>query len=122
MKGAMNRLTAIFARFAIVFALAFAMATSGFAHRIAAADVDESLQSYVAAGGSLADICGDIGASLGETCDACRLVDTAFVPPLSSHCQSAIDAKIAAVIAVVHLPDVANASDPSRLVRAPPIA
>lgn len=111
-----------FARLAVVFALAFAMATYGFAHRAASADVDESLQSYVSAGGSLADICGEIGTGLSQTCDACRLVDTAFVPTLSSQCQSAIDAKIVAVVAVVPAPTIANAGDPSRLVRAPPVA
>lgn len=70
------------ARLAIVFALMLAMAGSGFAHQFTPADTDESLAAYLAAGGSYADICADFsgGHPGSESCDACRLVDSASVP------------------------------------------
>ncbi len=72
-----------FAKLCLTVAIFVAMASSGFAHRTASQPLDESLIAYVATGGALDDLCGDagLGASGGTTCDACRLVDTAMVPP-----------------------------------------
>ena len=113
-----------FARLLIVFALFVAMATSGLAHRFSSGEVDESLNAYLAAGGTYQDICADAGFgdhTVGQTCDACRLVDSVAVPPVAASCAPAH-----AVILAAHNRSMALASrpfvaDPSRPVRAPPV-
>ncbi|MEL6685388.1 MAG: hypothetical protein AAFN63_00920 [Pseudomonadota bacterium] len=68
-------------RFFVVLTIAVAMTGSSLAHRVAPADLDETMLAYVAAGGALEDLCGQPGfAQASQTCDACRLVDGAVVP------------------------------------------
>lgn len=70
-------------KFLVVFALICALASSGFAHRFVSKPLDPALTTYVAAGGSLADICGDIKGPSHQntqTCEACRLVNAAVLP------------------------------------------
>ena len=113
-----------FSRLLIVFALFFAMASSGFAHRFQSSPVDESLSAYLAAGGTYQDICSDAGLgghSSGQSCDACRLVDSVALGALAAPCDPS-----PAVIAVARNPTAALplqsfVADPSRPVRAPPL-
>jgi hypothetical protein len=67
----------------VVLALLCAMASSGFAHRFVGQPVDPALAAYIAAGGSLDDICGHAGGTTHhqstQTCDACRLVTAAVL-------------------------------------------
>ena len=113
-----------FPRLLIVFALFVAMASSGFAHRFQSSPVDESLSAYLAAGGTYQDICSDAGLGghgSGQSCDACRLVDSVALGALAAICDPS-----PAVIAVATNPSTALplqsfVADPSRPVRAPPL-
>lgn len=119
------RFVSSFARLAVVFALAIAMASSGFAHRSASVPIDEGLLIYVEAGGSLTDLCGDLGsdgAAAGQTCDACRLVDAATVYAVIAGCHTILGAQLAVVLTPPPLFVPLKADDPSRPVRAPPVA
>lgn len=101
-------------------ALCAAMASSGFAHRFIAADAD--LADYLAAGGSYADICNDFeDHSTGQNCDACRLVDSASVPPAAFACGAAVDVTTASDLPLLHLEHSVAMFDPIRAVRAPPV-
>lgn len=86
MHTVMTRILTPFCKLSVVFALLVAMAGTGFAHRVTPQDVDQSLQSYLAAGGTLAELCGDAeqgSHGAGQTCDACRLVDSVLLPKAS---------------------------------------
>jgi hypothetical protein len=113
-----------FARLMIVLALFVAMASSGLAHRFTSGADTESLNAYLAAGGTYADICADDGMgghSAGQTCDACRLVDSAALPFVAASCAATHAVILAANAAFLALPPSAFAPDPSRPVRAPPV-
>lgn len=113
-----------FARLMIVFALFVAMASSGSAHRFASASDTENLNAFLAAGGTYADICADDGLgghNAGQTCDACRLVDGAALPPVTATCAATHAVILAANAAFAALPPPAFVPDPSRPVRAPPL-
>lgn len=113
-----------FAKCAVVFALLVAMAGTGFAHRVIGQDADESLLSYLAAGGTLAELCGQTDQGShggGQSCDACRLVDSLVVPscvqgPASDWVPALVlfDPGAAPVL-------VADAQNPAHPVRAPPV-
>ena len=67
---------------AILAVLTLALVATGFAHRIPTVQ-DAFLQSYVLAGGSLADLCADIdGDGLADhgDCPACHIVASADLP------------------------------------------
>ncbi|MGJ8621501.1 MAG: hypothetical protein ACSHW1_01915 [Yoonia sp.] len=120
----MTRLKAPFVRLTIVFALLVALATSGFAHRAAPVVFDEALASYLAAGGTISDLCADAGDekhSAGQICDACHLVDAMAVPPEAFACQTLLPRT--AQIRRGAQGDLATfaAFDPVRPVRAPPL-
>jgi hypothetical protein len=114
-----------FSRFFIVFSLFVALASSGFAHSMTSGPVDEGLSAFLTAGGTYQDICDKTeftDHSAGQTCDACRLVDSAALPPVVASC----DVK-PAVRQVAHSVYTAFAplyffADPSHPVRAPPLA
>ncbi|WP_156788494.1 hypothetical protein [Roseobacter sp. CCS2] len=110
-------------RLLVVFAVAVAMTGSGFAHRVAPADMDESLLAYVAAGGTLDDLCGQggVGAGGGETCDACRLVDGAAVPTSHATVLSEIDATVVDAPVVASVAPIGQVANPACPVRAPPV-
>lgn len=112
-----------FARLTLVFALFVAMAGSGFAHRFATGGAQEALNAYLSAGGSYQDICGDGDTGrheAGQTCDACRLVDSVALPPFSGTCAVPDGPMRAKGPAFAALPPHSVAVDPSRPVRAPP--
>ncbi len=118
----MRILTATFAKLSLVAALLVALASTGFAHRVIPLDVDDDLLRYLAVGGSLEEICGDAsGDHIGQSCDACRLVDVASVPFANAQAVSA-DWRGASVLPVfVDLCHTGSAADPARPVRAPPV-
>ncbi|PJI92480.1 hypothetical protein BC777_1332 [Yoonia maricola] len=119
----MHRLIIPFARLFVILAIAVAMTGSGFGHRVAASEADESLLAYVAAGGALDDLCGQGGFGAGgyDTCDACRLMDGAVVPVSGTAGLPAINASLLQgqiIAAVAPTAQVINLSCP---VRAPPV-
>ncbi|MEO1640241.1 MAG: hypothetical protein AAFU41_13460 [Pseudomonadota bacterium] len=110
-----------FAKLLTVLAVLIALTGTGFAHRAAGPDLDDSLQDYLAAGGSLADLCLDAsGNPLGETCDACRLADTAATP-----CSADVRSTPISASFLVFLPSGgqphSEALDPTHPARAPPV-
>ena len=120
----MKRMTAsLFARLMIVFTLTVAMVSGAWAHRVAPVDYDENLSAYLLAGGTLDALCTDADGpdhASHQTCDACRLVDTAALSPSHSACLGTVS-----FVATVALPALGSMvptapSDPSRPVRAPP--
>ncbi len=118
----MRRLIYPFSKLCVVAALFVAMAGSGFAHRTAPPPRDNDLRAYLAAGGTLADVCGDFapGDHAGGPCDACRLVKSAIVPVIAS----AAIAVLGAARPLYTVPKVPlyhpSDADPARMVRAPP--
>jgi hypothetical protein len=119
----MRHLFAPFARLAVVIALTFAMAGSGLAHRFSAPEADEGLLAYVQAGGALADLCGEGGLAShlgGQSCDACRLVDCAMVPPAGLVFATSIGQFVLSANVPAAQVQASVVIDPSRPVRAPP--
>ncbi|MEP3332523.1 hypothetical protein [Sedimentitalea sp.] len=109
----------------VVLALICALAGSGFAHRIAAPLTDPSLATYVQAGGSIADLCGDFGGQSHDVinnCEACRLANSAV---LAEHDAVAIAVfgKRTTLDVLQHQshPETARL-DLSRPVRGPPVS
>ena len=111
---------ALFARLTLVVALLIAMASSGLAHRFVPAQADEALTAYLAAGGSYADICGDVDHGAMQSCDACRLVDTACLAGVDPSNLSPSAHFGNAGFAQTHSEPNLPAFDPVRPVRAPP--
>jgi hypothetical protein len=119
----MRHLIAPFARLAVVVALIFVMAGSGLGHRFAAPETDEALLAYVQAGGALDDLCGEGGLAShmgGQSCDACRLVDGAMVPPAEFVFAASIGQFIPSTELSATQVLACGAVDPSRPARAPP--
>lgn len=123
MAHKMQTLVHQLSRFFLTFAVLVAMAGTGFAHRVMAADVDDSLLAYVAAGGALADICGDTGhaSNAAGPCDACRLVDGAVVPAAAVVAPSEAHANLLQVAHLATSAPVATCANPACPVRAPPV-
>ena len=107
------------------FALICALVVSGFAHNGARSAMSPELAEYVAAGGSLIDLCGSTGeqdGTLGQRCEACRLIEAALLPrncqviPLTQSDQTLV---LTFVAKRLHQ---TRPLDPTRLTRAPPQA
>jgi hypothetical protein len=122
-KHHMGNMLSTLCKFFISFALIFAMAASGFAHSSARKALSPELAAYVAAGGSLADICGrsdEQDKANGQRCEVCRLIGAVIVPrnchgaPLSVSDHTRIFAFVAKRLHRTH------PLDPTRLTRAPP--
>jgi hypothetical protein len=104
--------------------LAVAFAATGFAHRIPTVE-DAFLQSYLLAGGDLADLCMDAdGDGLPEhaDCPACHIVATADLPGANLTLHDADLAFVAKVVAPRESRAVRGVLDPARGMRAPPLA
>ncbi len=109
------------ARLSLVLALVIALVASAWAHRGPAAGLSGDVLAYVAAGGSLDDLCTDGNGEVAhDTCDACRLVDTVSlagvgdcISPLATVAATGVDLP---AVTPVSLPVL----DPARLSRAPP--
>ncbi|MGH1413599.1 MAG: hypothetical protein ACRBB0_08895 [Pelagimonas sp.] len=106
-------------------ALIFAMVASGFAHSGARTGVSDDLAAYVAAGGWLGDICGDVDdpkGTQGQKCEACRLIGAALVPPHDIHCTPIVTDETRRFNFVAKRLHQARSLDLARLTRAPPQA
>jgi hypothetical protein len=113
-----------FSRRLIGFALFVALASSSFAHRMTSSSVDESLSAFLAAGGTYQDICYETGFTdhnAGQTCDACRLVDSLVLPPVVASCDIKPAIKQVARSVYMAIASHSFSPDPSRPVRAPPL-
>lgn len=110
----------LFARLSLVLALLVALTSAGLAHRFMPADADETLTAYLAAGGSYADICGDVDHRAMQSCDACRLVDITCLAGVNP--AERTDAKHLALAGAVtaSVGPALSAFDPLRAARAPP--
>ncbi|MBY5931705.1 hypothetical protein KUV51_01735 [Tateyamaria omphalii] len=115
-----------FCKLSLICAVMVALATIGFAHQTAQPETPSpELAAYVAAGGSLADLCGpfDGGSQVHiQKCEACRISDTALWP--SGHCtdRPLTLAKIFAFSFIAKRLIERHGLDAARLVRAPPHA
>lgn len=119
----MSMMRSFFFRFLTSCALIIALAASGFAHASPRMAFSADLLAYVAAGGSLDDLCGTAGEQDGartQKCEACRLVGVAILPrdchgiPVRLSDQTF---KLSFVAKRLHQ---TRPLDPSRLTRAPP--
>ena len=109
-------------RFTVVLSLVVALVGSAWAHRGPVIEITQDVLAYVAAGGSLDDLCGPEGSAefAHQTCDACRLVDavslagavSCAVPLPVLAAAGGLVAKDAQVHPSIH--------DPVRQSRAPP--
>ncbi|KMK68686.1 hypothetical protein [Puniceibacterium sp. IMCC21224] len=100
-----------------------AMASSGFAHRLSAPNLDPSLLAYVQVGGSLDDLCGESGDtshSGSQNCDACRLVHAAVLAPVEADITRPILRSAASPCRVSAERPPSGRIDLSRAARAPP--
>ncbi|WP_297768765.1 hypothetical protein [uncultured Roseovarius sp.] len=87
MSPVMSVVSSLFSRLLLVFALSVALAAVGFAHRVdTTREANPDFRAFVAAGGSVADIC-DSHAPDGPPhhqgmtgCDACRLIAGVLMP------------------------------------------
>lgn len=108
----------------IVIALALALTSIGFAHRVGPSAMTPELAAYLAAGGQLSDLCGTAdgeGQPAQSNCEACRISDTATV--LGTPCTEVTKPVVTRTMAFV-AKRIAERSDldPARLTRAPPQA
>jgi hypothetical protein len=107
------------------FALIVAMAASGFAHTGSRAALTPELMAYVAAGGSLADICGapiEQDGAQGQKCEACRLMGAAILPRTCHGIPVVLSDQTRKFAFVAKRLHHARPLDPSHLTRAPPQA
>ena len=108
----------------VVIALAIALTSVGFAHRVAPTGITPELAAYIAAGGQLSDLCGIADGEntpVASDCEACRLTDNT----VQSRIGCAVHTELAGtlVLAVVAQSILErNDLDPARLTRAPPQA
>lgn len=83
------------------------------------------LAIYVAAGGSLADICGgsdEQGSAYGQKCEACRLIGAVLVPRNCHGVPLLISDQTRVLTFVAKRLHHTRQLDPTRLTRAPPTA
>ena len=109
----------VFATFAVV----AAMGLSGFAHTVPRTDVSPELAAYLAAGGSVADLCHDIGEDHSDRhapCDACRLIAAALIPRPCEGPAITLSLRTRVQARVSESLRQARSLDPVRMTRAPP--
>ncbi|MDO6485309.1 hypothetical protein [Shimia thalassica] len=121
----MSKLSTSFLRILTSVAVIFAMAASGFAHSGARPALSAKLEAYVAAGGSLSDICGlggEQGGGLGQECYACQLIGAALVPRVCHGVPLVLTDQTRVLSFVAKRLHQRHPLDPARLTRAPPKA
>lgn len=108
----------------VAIALAIALTSVGFAHRVAPTGMTPELAAYVAAGGQLSDICGIAD---GENtpgaldCEACRLTDNTVHPVFGCVVHTELVETLVLVVVAKRISE-RNELDPARMTRAPPQA
>lgn len=112
-------------RLSVAAALCLALVAIGYGHRTQGPDMTPELAAYVAAGGSLSDLCGPTdgdGPAPRADCEACRLSDT--LTTLRDPCLAAsrITPKTFVFGFVAKRLRQTSGPDPVRLTRAPPRA
>ena len=108
----------------LVTVMTLALVATGFAHRIPTAQ-DAMIQSYVLAGGDLADLCADTnGDGLPDhaDCPACHIVASAELLDADLTLHDADLAFVAKVVAPRESRALRMVLDPARGMRAPPLA
>jgi len=118
----MRHMMTYIAKLGLVLTLFVALTGAGVAHRTQMPVMDDGLAAYLAAGGSLADLCGDGDVEGGSHgCAACHLVAGAVLPAVaSSFCLLPAHQYTPLPDAQLHF-HAHLAADPSRPVRAPPV-
>lgn len=120
----MNTPASIF-RLLISLALVVALATSGLGHRVSAQPQSPELASYIAAGGTLADLCGGQDGQPGlfaSDCEACRLVNAAILNPPCTGAALVLSEPARKLSFVAKTIQNTRPADPARQPRAPPQA
>lgn len=105
--------------------LAFALMAVGFAHRYDASATSPEMVDYVAAGGSLSDLCGDFdgsGRSGTVHCEACRIVETVSLAQCCALLPVVTVGKVEVFRFAAKRLRQSRGLDPARLTRAPPQA
>ncbi|WP_299025072.1 hypothetical protein [uncultured Sulfitobacter sp.] len=65
---------------ALLALVTLALLSLPFAHRAGAAPVTPEMSEYLALGGALSDICGDLGMPIAGGCESCNIVASASLP------------------------------------------
>lgn len=110
-------------KFLTAIALMFALVSSGFAHTGYRSAMSADLAAYVAAGGALNDICGGSGeqnSTVGQKCEACRLIGAALVPRACVAVPMILTDQTRVLSFVAKRLHHDRPLDPTRLTRAPP--
>ena len=111
-------------RLLILVAFTLSVLAMGVAHRIPSPD-DLAAESFVLAGGDLAEICGDAGTDgthAGRDCPACQLVGSIDAVPVTVALREADLVLVAKVVAPRESRAVRVVLDLSHGLRAPPLA
>ncbi|APX13840.1 hypothetical protein [Tateyamaria omphalii] len=114
-----------FCKIGLICAVMIALATIGFAHQNTQPSPSPELAAYVAAGGSLADLCGlpgSDGQAPVQNCEACRISDSAAWTRIHCADRPVTLAKVFAFSFVAKRLIERRGLDAARLVRAPPHA
>ncbi len=107
------------------FAVIFALATFGFAHTSPSASASPEVAAYLAAGGALEDLCGNLGQQddrQRDKCEACRLMGAVLVPQPGYGAPVLISGQTRVLTIIAKRRHHARPLDPARLTRAPPQA
>lgn len=112
-------------QFGLLTFLVLTLVGAGVFHTGARSSVPSELAAYVAAGGALTDICGDMpeGDESGQfRCETCRLIGVALVPSALYSAALVCGVRTLRLQHVATQIHYAKPLDPSRLSRAPPQA
>ena len=123
--GAMFKMTPPFRNLLTTFALVFAMVFSSLAHTGMARAMSPDLAAYVAAGGSLEDLCSSASGKNGtqtKKCEVCRLLGAALEPRPCLGAALVVTEKTRVLTFVAKRLHHRHPLDPTRLTRAPPQA
>ena len=104
--------------------LTVALVATGFAHRLPGAQ-DVAVQTFVAAGGALADLCGatsDKGDVVHPDCPACHIASNLMPAPGTPTVRAADLIFVATVVAPRESRALRHVPDPSRSSQSPPLA
>lgn len=120
----MMRFFAVLGQAALVVVVTLALVATGFAHRMPNAE-DAAVQAFVAAGGALADLCGDAdgkGNALHPDCPACHIASSFLPSPGTPNISDADLIFVASVVAPRESRALRHLPDPARSSQSPPLA